>query len=263
MKRIAFIFVIITSLIACTNESNSTQHKANPSSDSSQSSEPSESSESSTRTSQTSSEQTTDTSDKKATTANVTAAPDYDTTKWTDIHLVNSDIVIDMKYATTENFVEEVMYECGRCLLRPDVAKGVEKAQEILQQKKKGYVLKMLDCYRPRPVQQKLWDKVPNPMYVTPPTKGSMHNRGAAVDLTIVNDKGEELDMGTIFDFFGKRAHQDFMDLPDEVLDNRELLRSTMIKAGFKPIRTEWWHYYFAKGAPKKFAISDYLWECH
>jgi len=188
--------------------------------------------------------------------------PDYDTIKWTDIHLVEPDIIIDMKYATTENFVEEVMYECGRCLLRPDVAKGVQKAQQVLQKKKEGYTLKMLDCYRPRPVQQKLWDKVPNAMYVTPPSKGSMHNRGAAVDLTIVDDKGNELDMGTPFDFFGKRAHQDFYDLPEEVLDNRKLLKSTMIKAGFKPIRTEWWHYYYADGAPRKFEISDYLWEC-
>jgi len=186
--------------------------------------------------------------------------PDYDTQEWTDMHLLDASIHIDMKYATTENFVEEVMYDCGRCLLRPDVAQGVLNAHKKLQAK--GYALKMLDCYRPRPVQQKLWDKVPNAMYVTPPSKGSMHNRGAAVDLTIVGKDGKELDMGTPFDFFGKRAHSDNMDLPQNILDNRALLKSTMEEAGFKPIRTEWWHYYFAEGAPKKYEISDYLWKC-
>lgn len=262
MKQIAMIFVIVLGLASCKNDATTTQNtKANKTDETSNATESTKPPRPNEYTSSAEGKHSSD-SEKQTQRTPANRTPDYDTTQWTDIHLVNADIVIDMKYATTENFVEEVMYECGRCLLRPDVAEGVQKAQEILHKKKEGYVLKMLDCYRPRPVQQKLWDKVPNAMYVTPPSKGSMHNRGAAVDLTIVNDNGEELDMGTPFDFFGKRAHQDFFDLPEEVLDNRELLRSTMIKAGFKPIRTEWWHYYFAAGAPKKFAISDYLWEC-
>ena len=185
---------------------------------------------------------------------------DYDTTQWTEILFEKDSIQVDMKYAGTDNFVEEQMYECSRCLLRPEVAQALLKAQKDIG--RKAYKLKVLDCYRPRPVQQRLWDKVPNASYVTPPKKGSMHNRGTAVDLTIVDAEGRELDMGTEFDFFGKRAHHDYYDLPKEVLENRELLKSTMKKAGFLPIRTEWWHYYFAKGAPNGHELSDYEWNC-
>lgn len=183
--------------------------------------------------------------------------PNYDTLKWSDLHDINPLIQIDMKYATTDNFVEEQMYECGRCLLRPKVAEAVNAAHQFLQTK--GYGLKMLDCYRPRPIQQKLWDKVPNPSYVTPPKKGSMHNRGLAVDLTLVDENGTELDMGTPFDFFGKKAHQNYTNLPQQIIDRRKLLRETMIQFGFKPIRTEWWHYSYSKHFDE---LSDYLWKC-
>ncbi len=186
--------------------------------------------------------------------------PDYDTTIWTDILFLDTTIQVDMKYATIDNFVKEKMYNCSRCFLRPEVAQAVIKAQQILV--KKGYGLKMLDCYRPRPIQQKLWDKVPNASYVTPPSKGSMHNRGSAVDLTLVDSNGKELDMGTGFDYFGKEAHQDYLEHPQEILDNRELLRETMRSVGLFPIRTEWWHYYFAKGAPKNYELADMIWEC-
>ena len=123
----------------------------------------------------------------------------------------------------------------------------------------KGFGLKLLDCYRPRPIQQKLWDKVPNPSYVTPPKKGSMHNRGRAVDLTLVDAHGQELDMGTPFDYFGPRAHHTHTDLPDAVLQNRQLLKGTMEAYGFRSIRTEWWHYYYAQGG---YPLADWLWEC-
>lgn len=186
--------------------------------------------------------------------------PDYDTLKWTELLDLDTTIVIDMKYATTENFVEEKMYDCNRCFLRPKVAKAVVEAQQILQ--KQGYGLKMLDCYRPLPIQQKLWDKVPNASYVTPPKRGSMHNRGSAVDLTIVDGAGKELDMGTIFDFFGKRAHHDFTDLSPKILANRKLLKTTMQQVGFQWIRTEWWHYYFKEGAPSIYPLSEMLWSC-
>ncbi len=185
---------------------------------------------------------------------------DYDTTLWTEILYLDTSIQVDMKYATTDNFVAEKMYPCSRCFLRPEVAKAVVKAQGLLN--KKGYGLKMLDCYRPRPIQQKLWDKVPNPSYVTPPGKGSMHNRGSAVDLTLVDENGKELDMGTPFDFFGKEAHQDYEDLPEEILQRRELLRETMRKVSLYPIRTEWWHYYYAPGAPTGHELSDMIWKC-
>lgn len=183
--------------------------------------------------------------------------PDYDTTQWVDMAFLEPSIVIDMRYATTNNFVEEQMYACGRCFLRPEVADAIVSAHKKLQKQSLG--LKMYDCFRPRPIQWKLWNKTPDPRYVSDPRKGSMHNRGAAVDLTIVDKNGQELDMGTDFDFFGRRAYQTFTDLPEEILNNRKLLRETLAEVGFRHIRTEWWHYAFTK---KSYALSDMLWVC-
>ena len=183
--------------------------------------------------------------------------PDFDTTQWLELSRLDSTLQIDLKYATTDNFVEEKMYECGRCFLRPEVAQAVVKVQGQLQLR--GLGLKLLDCYRPRPIQQKLWEKVPNPSYVTPPKKGSMHNRGRAVDLTLVDAAGQELDMGTPFDFFGPRAHHTFTDLPDSILQRRILLKDVMEDHGFRPIRTEWWHYYYSKPGHQ---LDDWLWDC-
>jgi zinc D-Ala-D-Ala dipeptidase len=168
------------------------------------------------------------------------------------------DVRLDIRYATTDNFTKAKIYDCPECLLRPAAAKALVKVHEAL--KKEGYGgLKMFDCYRPRPYQQRLWDKVPNPDYVTPPAKGSMHSRGAAVDLTIVDQNGKELDMGTPYDFFGKEAHYDYTKLPQKVLDNRRLLRKVMEAQGFEGIRTEWWHFSYRSG---KYELSDYLWPC-
>ncbi len=184
---------------------------------------------------------------------------DYDTSKWTDIKVVAPKIKVNIKYATDDNFVGEKMYDCGRCLLRPKVAKAVANANAILN--KKGYRLKMWDCYRPRPYQQRLWDKMPNASYVTPPKKGSMHNRGIAVDLTIIDQNGEELDMGTPYDFFGKEAHTDNFNLPKNVLENRKLLQQTMESVNFKGIRTEWWHFSY-RADLNLYPLDDYVWEC-
>lgn len=182
---------------------------------------------------------------------------DYDTLVWTDIVDLDTSIILDLKYATTDNFVETQMYDCGRCFLRPKVAKAVLTVHQTL--KKQGLGLKMYDCYRPRPIQWKLWEKVPDPRYVADPKKGSMHNRGGAVDLTIVDSLGKELDMGTPFDFFGPKAYPSFQDLPQEVLDNRNLLQKTMSSVGFAPISTEWWHYSYRA---EQYELSDMLWGC-
>lgn len=185
-------------------------------------------------------------------------APVDDSTNWVDVSFLDPSLVIDMRYATTNNFVHEKMYNCGRCFLRKAVAKALLIAHRKLQTKGYGG-LKMFDCYRPRPIQQKLWDKVPNPSYVTPPSRGSMHNRGAAVDLTIVDSAGLELDMGTEFDYFGKEAHHTYRQHSDTIQTNRTLLKTTMESVGFRSIRTEWWHYSFRK---KSYALSDMLWDC-
>lgn len=174
-----------------------------------------------------------------------------------DLQVADSSLIFDIRYATANNFTEAKIYDCPRCLLRPEAALALEKAQRAL--KRKGMGLKLFDCYRPQPYQQRLWDKVPNPDYVTPPDKGSMHSRGAAVDLTIVDAQGQELDMGTPYDFFGREAHYDYGRLPAKVLANRRLLRRTMMEAGFEGIRTEWWHFSY-RG--KEFPLSDFVWDC-
>lgn len=183
--------------------------------------------------------------------------PDFDTTQWEEVTRLDASIVLDLRYATENNFVEEKMYDCGRCFLRPDVAKEVVKIHQELQVK--GYGLKMFDCYRPRPIQWKLWKKVPDPRYVADPRKGSQHNRGKAVDLTIVDSEGNELDMGTDFDFFGKEAYHSYSDHSDEIAANRKLLLSTMEAHNFRPASTEWWHYSWK---PRNWEIDDWLWGC-
>ena len=177
---------------------------------------------------------------------------------FTEVALLDPSIRLDIRYATTDNFTKSKIYDCPQCLLRPEAAEAVVTAHKAL--KKKGLGLKMFDCYRPRPYQQRLWDKVPNPDYVTPPAKGSMHSRGAAVDLTIVDANGKELDMGTPYDFFGPEAHTDNTKLPQKVLANRRLLRETLEAVGFKGIRTEWWHFSYQR---KSWPLSDYVWPCN
>jgi zinc D-Ala-D-Ala dipeptidase len=183
--------------------------------------------------------------------------PDYDTTEWAELTRLDPTIGLDLRYATTNNFVKAKMYDCGRCFLRPAVARAVVVAHRKLRQQ--GLGLKMFDCYRPRPTQWKLWEIVPDPQYVADPREGSMHNRGAAADLTIVDSAGRELNMGTGFDFFGEEAHHDYLALPDSVLQNRKLLRNKMEENGFRHTRTEWWHYSYL---PESFPIAGWVWLC-
>ena len=185
---------------------------------------------------------------------------DYDTSLWTDIARLDERIQFDIRYATDNNFVDEQLYECPRCFLRPDAAAALLKVHDELI--KAGYGLKLFDCYRPLTIQKRLWEKVPNASYVTPPKKGSMHNRGFAVDATLVDSLGVVLDMGTAFDFFGRKAHHDFYDLDKAILNRRKVLKEAMAKFGFKHIRTEWWHYSFKGPYTSPFKLADFQWEC-
>ena len=177
---------------------------------------------------------------------------------WIDLGQADSSFLLDIRYATDNNFVSKIMYPCGRCILRSEAASPLIKLQKELSKDDLG--LKFFDCYRPSSVQQLLWDKVPDARYVTPPEKGSMHNRGVAVDLTLVRiSTGEELPMGTEYDHFGIEAYHSYTDHSPKVHQNRTLLKSKMHSIGFKSIRTEWWHYSFTHGS---FAKSNYIWDC-
>lgn len=166
---------------------------------------------------------------------------------------VSDDFFYDMRYATANNFLKETVYDCDNCWLRVQVAKALLKANQAFMEQ--GYQIKFFDCFRPRAVQYKMWEILPDGRYVANPERGSIHNRGAAVDISLVSlESGNPLNMGTDFDFFGQEAYHDFTDLDDEVVKNRQLLKEVMEENGFKSIRTEWWHYNFAGTS---FRISD------
>ena len=170
----------------------------------------------------------------------------------------SEDFVYDMRYATENNFLKAKVYDCPECYTRAKTAKALIRANKDFMEK--GVKIKFFDCYRPNSVQFKMWEIVPNPQYVANPDKGSIHNKGGAVDITLVDLEGKELDMGTDFDYFGKKAYHDNMDLPQEILDNRKLLKETMEAHGFWSIRTEWWHYNLSAASNDK--VANFKWEC-
>ena len=171
---------------------------------------------------------------------------------------LSNDFVFDMKYATPDNFLKQAVYDCGECYLRKSTAKALVKANEEF--KSLGYRIKLFDCYRLLSVQKKMWKILPGTHYVANPAKGSKHNRGAAVDLTLVDAQGKELDMGTSFDFFGKKAHHTCTTLPKKVLENRKLLKDVLNKYNFKSIFSEWWHYEYRPEMQSK--VEDFQWQC-
>lgn len=155
----------------------------------------------------------------------------------------DSDFSYDVRYATQNNFLKQKVYDCVQCLLIPEVADALADANNYFCDL--GYKIKLYDCYRPLSVQKKMWKIYPNPSYVgNPYGSGSIHNRGAAIDMTIVTLDNDTLDMGSDYDHFGKEAHIDYPHT-DTIKANRKLLWEVMKKFGFSPIRTEWWHFNF------------------
>lgn len=161
-----------------------------------------------------------------------------------EIKSVIPNIVYDLKYASDRNFMRRNMYPArtNYTFLRLPVVKALAQVQKELNEK--GMGLKIYDAYRPYSVTEKFWELVLNEKYVADPKKGSGHNRGLAVDLTIVYmNTGKELQMPTYFDNFSDTAHHTFMNLPFDALQNRKMLKDIMEKYGFKMFETEWWHY--------------------
>lgn len=182
-----------------------------------------------------------------------------DDTTFVNIKSFSDDFVFDMKYATEDNFLKSKVYDCSECYLRFKTVKALFKANEDFM--KLGYRIKLFDCYRPLSIQKKMWTIVNNPKYVADPAKGSIHNRGGAVDITLVDSTGNELDMGTSFDHFGEEAAHDYKNLSPEVIKNRKLLKKIMVANKFRSFDSEWWHYNLKNA--KKEALSDFKWECN
>ncbi len=167
---------------------------------------------------------------------------------------LDSTIVFDVKYATENNFTKKVLYPTGNVYIRKIVGDSLVAANKYLLINF-SLRLKVYDAYRPLSVQKIMWEIMPNEDFVANPQKGSRHNRGAAVDVTLIDLNGNELDMGTEYDDFTEKANSAYNNLPINILENRRLLSSTMVKFGFTPLKSEWWHYDF-KGW-NKFSILD------
>lgn len=171
----------------------------------------------------------------------------------------SKDFVYDMKYATEDNFLKAKVYDCAECLLRLKTVKALVAANKDFI--KKGYKIKLYDCYRPLSIQKKMWEIVSNPKYVADPKKGSIHNRGGAVDISLVDMSGKELDMGTAFDFFGPEAAHNYTNFSKKVLSNRKFLKKIMVENGFNSFDSEWWHYNLKAGL--KDNVSNQKWNCN
>ena len=154
-------------------------------------------------------------------------------------------IKLDIKYATKDNIVGLKVYDEPKAFLRLPAAYALKKIQAELN--KKGLGLKIFDAYRPYSVTILFYEKIKDTDYVASPWQGSRHNRGCAVDVSIIDMKtGKELEMPTKIDDFTLKAHPDYQDLPDTVKSNRALLFNVMKKYGFTGFPTEWWHFDFS-----------------
>jgi D-alanyl-D-alanine dipeptidase len=171
-----------------------------------------------------------------------------------DVQTLAPEILVDLKYASSDNFMRRNVYgSLRRCYLQPEAARKLAAAARALKALRPDLRLLALDCTRPRSVQRLMWKLVegtPSQRYVANPKTGSMHNVGCAVDLTLAGRDGKPLDLGTPFDHSGPRS-QPRLELAQlkagqlgaAALANRLLLRIVMVQGGFLPLEIEWWHF--------------------
>jgi D-alanyl-D-alanine dipeptidase len=163
-------------------------------------------------------------------------------------------IAVDLRYAGPDNFVGRDLYTPLDCAwLHRDAAAAVERVVAYLAQHAPGHRILLLDALRPHRVQEQLWDALAGTdlqMYLAPPERGSIHSFGMAVDITILDPSGRELDMGTGFDDMTELSHPVLEarhlasgELSAAQIGNRQLLRDAMFQAGFVGINSEWWHF--------------------
>jgi len=151
------------------------------------------------------------------------------------------DVDLDIAYATSRNFTGAPIYRRAVALLNPDAAAALKRA--IALARPLGLRLKIFDAFRPAEAQWKMWNHTPDPEFLADPRRGSPHSRGAAVDMTLIDGSGAELEMGTPFDAFQKQSHHAATDISETAQRNRFLLLGLMTAAGWDFYRNEWWHY--------------------
>jgi len=151
------------------------------------------------------------------------------------------DVMIDLAYSTSHNFTGKPIYQNAHCYLHQNAKICLDRAVSLL--KPLGLRLKIWDAFRPQEAQWKLWEHTPDTTFVADPRRGSPHSRGVAVDLTLVDQNGQELDMGTEFDDFRELAFHRNQEISNEAQKNRLLLLGVMTAAGWDFYEKEWWHY--------------------
>jgi D-alanyl-D-alanine dipeptidase len=159
----------------------------------------------------------------------------------TEIKEETYHLKLDLRYASKKNFTKQKIYKRSIAFLHKEAAIKLRKAVNLA--KKLKLKIKIFDAYRPTEAQWKLWNHTPNPNFIADPKKGSPHSRGIAVDLTLVDNKGKELKMGTAFDNFTKLAFHGNTSIPKVCQKNRLLLLGLMTAAGWDFYEKEWWHY--------------------
>lgn len=160
------------------------------------------------------------------------------------VELTEDDgIIIDLKYATKDNFTKQIIYKNTRCLLKEKTANKLLKANDILR--KENIKIKVWDAFRSLRAQKKFWDIYPDERFVSNPnTNKSNHCKGIAVDVTLCDNNGIELKMPTEFDHFGEESYvENIKNLDEETKVNILLLQNAMLAVGFKIFETEWWHF--------------------
>ena len=155
----------------------------------------------------------------------------------------SNNLIIDLRYATENNFTGTILYKTDKCYL---ISEAEEKLKESVRFAKfLGYKLKILDAYRPISVQKKMWNQYPDPNFISNPNGGKLpHCRGIAVDITLCYDKNnEEVNMGTEFDCFAKTSYHASTHIKKEFAVNRLILLGIMSSTGWDHNPKEWWHY--------------------
>ena len=172
-----------------------------------------------------------------------------------EISAATHDVEISIAYATADNFTGKPVYARPGCYLHTDAAARLETA--IVLARQLGYRIKIFDAFRPAEAQWVLWNHTPDPEFLADPRRGSPHSMGAAVDLTLIDAAGRELDMGTAFDAFTPLSHHAALGISPAAARNRAILLGIMTAADWDFYRNEWWHYQLFNPRGRYEVLSD------
>lgn len=174
---------------------------------------------------------------------------------YVDVQDEDPTIKVSLMYSRPDNFTGKILYkDLKEAFLHPQAAKALAKAQKELKRLRPDLSLIVFDAARPMSIQQQMWDVVKGTsknIYVSNPANGGgLHNYGFAVDMSICDEKGDTIPMGTLIDHMGKEAHPEYETsmlaegkISKEAVNNRKLLRRVMSAGGFRVLKTEWWHF--------------------